>query len=724
MDMAVEQDGAQSMRDRAIALAKMGFKVFPVQAGGKKPVVEKFYDVASSDLSRVAELWTGVFDEEADYNVGVLCDNLLIVDFDVKAGLEIMMQDVEAFLAKYPHGHFVKTPSGGFHAYYALPPGTSVANTAKKLGPTVDTRGHHGFVVGAGSEIGGTNYEWVVDEARGKFPPTSVSSLVIAPPDLIAAVGAPREKALASVDIELDTPTALAMAEEYLTKAPRSIEGNGGDATAYKVAAKIRELGISQPTALDLMAEIWNPDCEPPWSIEQLEIKIENAFRYATGIPRELGAEFEAIPGLDENGHTAETRPKVLPPIQSTELEYFDPTALPRRDWIVPGLLARGFVTGLVAPSGAGKTQFMSQIGLAVASGRGDLVGIGNIKRAKVWIWNQEDDLTELKRRIAAARIHFGLKHADTAGNLRVDSGVDRPLYLARRGRDGRLHAFQDVEAVIADIRKNSIDVLLVDPLVEFHEADENNNVEMRQVAALLRRIAVEGNCAVIIGHHTRKPDSASSQGFAGNADSGRGASALQGVTRIMSTLYAMTEKDAKAYGIGEEDRSAYVRLDGAKSNIALAAGGGAPNWFKRTSVPLGEGGEHVGALVSVALTKKNSRVKREGEAPLADPLAVAAADALQAAGKAPGERQLWPPLRMAAAAAIGADGSSQGDFRGLVRSNGHGVRIPAGKGREIEFVKQLGASKGVDDMIILHLTGGVEGVADTVGGVAATVPH
>ncbi len=104
-------------------------------------------------------------------------------------------------------------------------------------------------------------------------------------------------------------------------------------------------------------------------------------------------------------------------------------------------------------------------------------------------------------------------------------------------------------------------------------------------MARMFRAIAKKTNCAVLLVHHTRKAPQESSEGHAGNMDSARGASALMGVARVALTLYGMSPKDGKQYGLPDEQRHLHVRLDDAKANMALMAR--EPRWFKRTSVRL-----------------------------------------------------------------------------------------------------------------------------------------
>lgn len=457
--------------------------------------------------------------------------------------------------------------------------------------------------------------------------------IVEAPQWIIDACKKPREKETLEASIELDTDAAAARAIAYLKdSAPQAIEGEGGNQTTYQVAARVKDFGISEAFCLDLLLENWNEDrALPPWQPDDLERIVANAYRYGTATIGKFDASLEFEP-YEMPASPAPT--PVDDPWPSPEpARRRAPEDIPARQWVVDGMLARRFLTGLVAPSGAGKTQWLAQLLLSIATGRSDLAHAKVRERCAVWCWNQEDDLDELDRRIAAAKIHFGIEWDQVTTPLYINSGVDRALLLVGRDKNGLLRRTKHVDRIITHIVDKQIGVLVIDPLVEFHEAEENNNVEMRLVAATLRYIATKANCAVMLGHHTKKPDNARSDGFVGNADSARGASSLQGVTRLMLTLYAMSPTDAKKCGVREDERYRYIRLDGAKSNLSLAEGGAKPMWFQRVEAQLGFEGEKVGALAPVDLAR--SRVERE----LAEPPAEVA-DLLPAIADAVGPRE------------------------------------------------------------------------------------
>jgi hypothetical protein len=82
--------------------------------------------------------------------------------------------------------------------------------------------------------------------------------------------------------VEPDQPANAAWAVHYLKNdAPIAIEGRGGELTTLaRVAGVLKDHGISEDTALQLMLDHWNDRCEPPWEFEELKVKVHNAYLY------------------------------------------------------------------------------------------------------------------------------------------------------------------------------------------------------------------------------------------------------------------------------------------------------------------------------------------------------------------------------------------------------------------------------------------------------------
>lgn len=70
---------------------------------------------------------------------------------------------------------------------------------------------------------------------------------------------------------------------KYLETAPVAIEGQSGDATTIVTACVGADMGLPPELTYQIMAEDWNPRCQPPWDAQGLERKVQNAYRYRQG---------------------------------------------------------------------------------------------------------------------------------------------------------------------------------------------------------------------------------------------------------------------------------------------------------------------------------------------------------------------------------------------------------------------------------------------------------
>jgi hypothetical protein len=136
------------------------------------------------------------------------------------------------------------------------------------------------------------------------------------------------------------------------------------------------------------------------------------------------------------------------------------------------------------------------------------------------------------------------------------------------------------VQSIIAEIKRNKIDVLIVDPFVNSHRVDENNNGAIDLVVKTFARIATETNCAVMLVHHSRKTN-----GNEQTVEDGRGASALLAAVRSGRSINTMTKTEAENAGIDAKERRKYFRTNNGKANLSLPAEGA--TWFKLESVEL-----------------------------------------------------------------------------------------------------------------------------------------
>lgn len=287
----------------------------------------------------------------------------------------------------------------------------------------------------------------------------------------------------------------------------------------------------------------------------------------------------------------ARARSKKTTPVSfpATTLRSRDLSAIKPRPWIYGRELVRGFVSVLGSPGGTGKTAFVIAVALSVATNR-PLLAVSKApevykaihKAGPVWLYNLEDPADEMDRRIAAAIKHYGIDFDDVADVVYVDSGRDRPLVVTQRMLDGTLIRTPLVDELVKELKARGITLLVIDPFVQSHTAEENRNEEMNFVMAQWGQVANDAQCAVWLIHHFRKG------GQSGDAESFRGAAAIQGAARVMSTLSTMSAEEAGKLGVDDGDRWQYVRRDNAKANMAPRPT--EAEWYRLASVPLENG--------------------------------------------------------------------------------------------------------------------------------------
>lgn len=261
----------------------------------------------------------------------------------------------------------------------------------------------------------------------------------------------------------------------------------------------------------------------------------------------------------------------------------FSPAALPPRPW----LYGRGYIAGvvslLVASGGTGKSALAMVEAVAMVTGRELLAGEKPHRKLRVWFHNAEDSQDEMLRRLAATMKHHSIQHAELGDGLFITSGRDMDLTLARLEEKGRPIIVPGVvDDIVVRLKEYKINVLLLDPLGALHTLPENSNEAINLLMGALREIAERANVAVVLVHHTSKSAAMDMAGV--GAAASRGASALVDAARVVRQMAAMTEKEAREFGVCVDTRRQYVRVDNGKANLAPAENA---RWLRLVNVPL-----------------------------------------------------------------------------------------------------------------------------------------
>lgn len=282
--------------DSAIAHIRAGRAIFPGFPNSKIPALEKnIYASATTDEKQVLSWWK----ENPLYNICIPCGvevspgkYLLVVDFDVKKqnGFEtkLFLEDMDMI---FPDTLTQETAGGGEHMLYTLPylPGNGVGF----IGPGIDHRGFHGYIMGAGSWVNGKEYKfknkkeilpapgWIEEKLR---PQSQARDLHSHSENL-------RDEKKAKRPINQDIATRRG--RDYLDGLPVAPEGER-NIQAFKAAAMLKDFGLDRQGAFDLMVTDWRH--EPEIELEEISRTVRSAYAKGDVGSKAPEAFFEVIP--------------------------------------------------------------------------------------------------------------------------------------------------------------------------------------------------------------------------------------------------------------------------------------------------------------------------------------------------------------------------------------------------------------------------------------------
>jgi AAA domain len=291
------------------------------------------------------------------------------------------------------------------------------------------------------------------------------------------------------------------------------------------------------------------------------------------------------VPGAALPPATGITTAPTAPPLDLGEWDAGDDQAdPPPRGWLLGNIFCRQFVSSLIADGGVGKTALRLAQLLSLATGR-SLTGDHVFQRCRVLIISLEDNADELRRRVKAAMLHFGIERSELKGWLYLSCPGLRGGKLMVVDRHGRPTISDLAVKLSRTIAERQIDIASLDPFVKSHSVEENNNSLIDEVMQVLADLAEQQNMAVDVPHHATKGPA-----DPGNANRGRGATAMKDGARLVYTLTPMTPEEGQAFGLAEAARRRLIRMDSAKVNITPPMA--EAKWFRLVGVDIGNASE------------------------------------------------------------------------------------------------------------------------------------
>lgn len=489
-----------------------GVKLFPCLPGDKLPALDYGWQSrATNDPGQLAA-WDGAM-PNLNWGVAAGPSGLFIIDVDPAAlaagsAWKTLLASTPELKSAIDRSFTVQTPRGGFHHYFRGNGPTTVGAIAEG----VDTRGGYvdtnsgrmksiGYVVAPGSKtVAGPK------TVAGEY--VALGGELFEMPEPVLRI-VPEKKKGTVIGLERDPakdqPRNIQWARDllnsYVTEGRVSVEGNGGNNTAFQVAASILDKAISPALALDLLDEMWNPHCSPPWEEWELEKIVGNAARYG----EDTGG---GSKGFEDNqsafskfiGTESEQAEKA--PERRTKVQWIDEYAEQVEDpvWLLPGILPAQGTAMLYGASGSYKSFIALDWASCLAHGHAGQWGAPPVTNDVLYFAGEAPIGTAKQRRPA----WLNWRGVQTEHRLAI---FPRVPHLS--DKDGWAGVKEDIAEIGLQPR-----LIIIDTLARLLTGfDENSTKDATVATGFMEDLARYYECLVLAIHHTGKDENKGARG-------------------------------------------------------------------------------------------------------------------------------------------------------------------------------------------------------------------
>ena len=299
------------------------------------------------------------------------------------------------------------------------------------------------------------------------------------------------------------------------------------------------------------MALDWNDRQSPPLDVGKVHSTVESLAK------------------ADVRNHPERHKGPLTPlfDIADANIDLLLRTSPPARRWLLSNMLPLGIVGMIVAPGGTGKSQFVLQMGVTVATGI-PLCGVWQVgERGKALLLLAEDEIDEVHRRLDRIITELSPSHPAMAADLRqgllIKSLTASNNLMTRAQRRGDVEATDYVDRLLLTVAGiPDLKLIVIDPASRFRGGDENAADDATRFVEQLERVRHATGATVLVCHHANKASMNPASGTRGQSAT-RGSSAMTDGVRWQLNL-APSGSDAKK---GLDASKHYLSAELTKSN-------------------------------------------------------------------------------------------------------------------------------------------------------------
>lgn len=187
------------------------------------------------------------------------------------------------------------------------------------------------------------------------------------------------------------------------------------------------------------------------------------------------------------------------------DFEVIDPTTwqgkpIPEREWFVKGMIPSRTVTNLSGDGGSGKTLLALQL-IASCAFRLPWLGMP-VAAGPCLYYGAEDEAAELHMRLAVIAKAEGRQLADLHG-VRLISMAERDAVLAEPvGKTNKMTPTALFKRLIEEAVSLRPKLIVVDPVADLFGGNEIDRGQVRAFVSMLRTLAIQLDCAVLMLSH------------------------------------------------------------------------------------------------------------------------------------------------------------------------------------------------------------------------------